>query len=49
MDIPFWVVERCANCAYLVEHEDGSWGCDDYETNCEDVLSCILDEDEEEQ
>ena len=42
---PKWIVERCTDCAYLVEGDNGVWMCDDAEWECEKIIECILDED----
>ena len=33
--------ERCRDCAYLVEDENGNWVCDD----CEKLIDAIPDEE----
>ena len=37
--------ERCRDCAYLYEGENGVWMCDDWETSCRYVseYDCPID------
>ena len=32
--------ERCHDCAYLYEGDNGEWRCDHYECKCKDVKEC---------
>lgn len=38
---------RCKHCAYLVEGEDGSWVCDDYEIDIHKIPdeACALEQE----
>lgn len=41
-------IEYCADCAYLIEDEDGNWACDLYEVVVTEIEKCdaIGEEDE---
>ena len=38
---------RCADCACLVEDDDGDWYCDDADTKCINIYECPNESEEE--